>query len=62
MIKVTVHLREQSQPIEYPEVVNTYQKGDLYCVYLEGEIVHKFPLEHIWRVIEDYGFHGRASG
>lgn len=31
-MKVLVHLKETSQPIILRNVVNTYQKGDFYCV------------------------------
>lgn len=61
MIRVSVHLKSQSQPIEYPQAVNTYQKMGLFCVYLESEKVHKFPLQNIWRIVEDYGDHGRSE-
>ena len=61
MIKVKVQLKSQSQPIDYPQVLNTYQKLDMFCIYLEGEVVHKFPLQNIWRVVEDYGYHGRSG-
>ena len=59
MIKVTIHLKTQSQPIEYTEVINTFQKGDFYVIYTVGEKSHKYPIADIFRVIEDYGFHGR---
>lgn len=59
MIQVSVHLKEQSQPIVYEEVKNTYTKGPFYCVYTANEESHKFPVSDIFRVIEDYGFHGR---
>ena len=59
MINVTVHLKTQSQPIEHKEVVNTYQKGDLYIVYTSNEKSYKYPIADIFRVIEDYGHHGR---
>jgi hypothetical protein len=52
-------LKEQSQPIVYEEVKNTYTKGPFYCVYTANEESHKFPVSDIFRVIEDYGFHGR---
>lgn len=58
-IKVTVHLKTQSQPIVYKEVINTYQKGDLFCVYLAKEISIKFPIADIFRIEEDYGYHGQ---
>jgi hypothetical protein len=59
MITVWVHLKDQSQPIEYKNVINTYEKGFFYCVYTEKEMVYKHPLADIWRVKEEYGHHGR---
>jgi len=57
-VKVVVHLKTQSQPIVYMGVINTYQKGDLFCLYLEKERVAKFPISDIFRIEEDYGYHG----
>ena len=57
-MKTLVQLTETSQPIEYDEVINTYTKGALYCIYLKNETVHKYPITKIFRVIEDYGAHG----
>lgn len=51
-VKVSVHLLSQSKPVELTDVRNCYQKGDLYCVMLDGGEVHKFPIAHIFRVIE----------
>lgn len=62
MINVTVHLKEQSQPLEYKEAINTYEKGSFFCVYCQGEKVYKHPIRDIWRVKEDYGYHGREEG
>lgn len=48
---------EQSRPIEYQEVLNTYTKGGMYCIYFnkgEETIVHKYPLVGIFRVEENY--------
>jgi hypothetical protein len=59
MINVTVHLKDQSQPLVYENVKNTYEKGSFYCVYVEGETVYKHPIRDIWRVKEGYGYHGR---
>jgi hypothetical protein len=59
MSEVIVHLKDQSQPLTYHDVINTYQKGDFYCVYVKDERVYKHPMADIWRVIEDYGYHGR---
>ena len=50
--KVRIHLKETSQTIEH-DYVNTYQKGDLFCVY-DGKQVYKYPIQNIWRVIEEY--------
>jgi hypothetical protein len=51
--KVIVHLFTQSEPMVFEGVVNTYQKGDLFCVLLEKEhATYKFPLVHVFRIIE----------
>ena len=59
MIQVHVHLKDQSQPIVYENVINTYEKGSFFVVYVEGEKVYKYLIVDIWRVVEDYGYHGR---
>lgn len=61
MIEVSVHLKDQSQPIIYTDVINTYEKGSFYCVYCDGEKVYKHPISDIWRVKEGYGYHGRED-
>jgi hypothetical protein len=53
MKKVEVYLYQTSTAIVFENVENTYQKGDLFCIYASGK-VHKFPLIHIFRIIEDY--------
>jgi len=53
-MKVEVHLENQSQSIKFENVKNTYQKGDLFCVYLETGNVEKFPIIKIFRIIETY--------
>lgn len=50
--KVSVHLYSQSQPITIEEVRNTYQKGDLFCIMQSTGKVIKFPLLHIFRIVE----------
>ena len=55
LIDVTVHLKGQSQPIVYHDIVNTYTKDTLYCLYTDEGPVHKYPVDDIFRVIEDYG-------
>lgn len=59
MIKVCIQLRESSQPIEYLNVLNTYQKGDMFVIYTTEEKSYKHPMSTIWRVVEEYGYHGR---
>lgn len=51
--KVKVYLLSTSQPLEFADVKNTYQKGDMFCVY-HGDQVDKFPIQHIFRIIEEY--------
>lgn len=53
---VTVQYHDQAQPMEYRNVSNTYQKGDLFCVYVDGK-VYKHPIPNIWRISESYGKH-----
>ena len=56
-MKVSIQLNNSSQPIEH-EFTNTYQKGDLYCVYCkQEERTYKYPIINIWRIAEDYGKH-----
>lgn len=49
---VSVHLLSQSQAMEFTNVVNTYQKGDMFCVMTEDNTVHKYPIAHIFCVTE----------
>ena len=56
MKKVEVWLYQTSEPLRH-NAVNTYQKGDFYCVYDEKEMVTKYPLIHIFRIVEEYGTH-----
>lgn len=57
-MRVVVQLLTTSQPLEY-SAVNTYQSGDFYCVYTIDGIIYKFPMVNIFRVIEEYGIHGK---
>jgi len=56
--KVEVWLYQTSEPLVFA-AHSTYQKGDLFCVYdaVDG-MVRKFPLQHIFRIVEGYGTHG----
>jgi len=58
-MKVEIQLKESSQPIIYDDVINTYQKGDLFVIYTSKEKSYKHPIGTIWRIVEDYGYHGR---
>ena len=51
---VEIQLTETSQPIIHNDVKNSYQKGQLYCVYLESGWVYKYPINNIWRIKESY--------
>lgn len=51
-MRVHVHLYTQSQHLTLTHVTSTYQKGDLYCVLQESGVVSKFPLQHIFRIVE----------
>ena len=55
--RIEVWLKETSEPIVHI-AKNTYTKGQFYCVYCTDGRVHKYPIESIFRVIEDYGTHG----
>ena len=56
-MKVKLYLNETSQPIEYEDVNNTYQKGEMFCIYFDN-LVHKYPVKKIWRVEETYSKEG----
>jgi hypothetical protein len=56
MKMVYVWLDATSEPVAH-NAVNTYQKGDFFCVYCVNGLVYKYPVDHIFRVIEDYGIH-----
>ena len=58
---VNVHLYTQSQPVVLEDVVNAYQKGDMYCVLKDDGAVYKFPLMHIFRVKEIGSYEQRAA-
>lgn len=51
---VSVHLKAQSQQIDYIDVINAYTKDGLYCIYTKDELVYKYPIIDIFRIIESY--------
>ena len=50
-MEVQVSLLTTSQPIVHQNVVNTYTKDGMYCVNT-GLLVYKYPVDHIFRVME----------
>lgn len=53
-MNLRVHLKNQSKGIDYEDVINTYEKGSFYCIYIRSGYVHKYPISDIWRVEEEY--------
>jgi hypothetical protein len=56
-MKIEIQRNETSQPIIYEDALNAYTKGPLYCVMFvkDGKrMTHKYPVDHLFRVIEDY--------
>ena len=50
-MKVEIYLQKASQRIVFENASNTYQKGDLFCVYLKEENkVYKYPLVSIFNI------------
>lgn len=51
-VKIWLYL--SNEPIIH-ENAQTYQKGMMFCVFeVEKGIVCKYPIEHIFRVVESY--------
>jgi hypothetical protein len=61
-MRVTVALLHQSKPVEIIDVRNTYQKGDLFCVMTGDGKVQKFPIVHVFRIVEEWGGPDTQSG
>lgn len=52
---IKIHLLSQSNPIIYVNgVINAYTKDGLYCIYMDNNEVHKYPLVSIFRITENY--------
>jgi hypothetical protein len=55
--RVEIFRNETSQPIVY-DAINTYTKGQLFCVLFEDEdgflVVNKYPLCSIFKIVENY--------
>jgi len=48
-----VWLKRTSQPLEYKDLVNAYEKGSFYCMY-DGKRITKHPINDIWKVDESW--------
>ena len=55
-MKVTVLIQGASIGKIFENVKSTYQKGDLFCVELEDNTIHKYPVATIVTVIEENNF------
>lgn len=53
-MKISLHLLSQSKSIDYLDVKNAYTKDGMYCIYTNDNLVHKYPMVNIFRVIETY--------
>jgi hypothetical protein len=63
-MKVTLRLEKSSQPIEFDNVINTYEKGSMFCIAYSAmplppahcgyRRVRKIPIDHIFDVDETY--------
>lgn len=53
-MEVKIRLKQTSQAIVYNSAKNAYQKGDLYCVFLNDETVKKYPIADIFDIEESY--------
>jgi hypothetical protein len=52
---IKVHNKDQSQPMIFDGVDNTYVKAGFFCIVRRDQNeVQKFPMENIFRVIEPY--------
>jgi len=51
IVTVRKQLASQSQTFR---ALNTYQKGDFFCILLETGGVKKIPIVHIFDIDEDY--------
>ena len=58
-MKVKIHNIDQSQPMIFDEVDNTYIKEGFYCIVRRDmNEVQKFPISRIFRIIEPYNPEG----
>lgn len=53
-MKVKIRRELSSKTKVYENVVDSYQKGDLYCIYLDDGRVIKIPIKKIFDIEEEY--------
>jgi len=54
-ITVQIHNIDQSQPMIFEGIDNTYVKEGFFClVNREKNLVQKFPVSRIFRIVEPY--------
>lgn len=58
-MKVDIYLKKISKSINYLDVDNTYQKGNMFCVLItdiDGKKLHvdMYPINNIQRIVETY--------
>jgi len=54
-ITVSIHNVDQSQPMIFQGIDNTYVKEGFYCIInRDKNQVQKFPISRIFRIIEPY--------
>lgn len=54
-MRVKVRRERASQPMEFTDVTNAYEKGSFYCIYTSGSNqVRKIPIADIFDVVEEY--------
>lgn len=56
-MRVEVQLDKAANSVKYLAAIDTYMKGDMFCVMFNTEdgrrVVHKYPISNIFRVVED---------
>lgn len=57
-MNVIYRLKQTSQPMVIENVLNTYQKGDFYCILTASKDgqkrVRKVPIVDLFDIVEDY--------
>ncbi len=51
-MKLFILMKSQAKPIIRKNVINSYTKEGVFCIYMEGGIVKKYPLVNITSILE----------